>query len=401
MEGKSSKVNFVRNTALNVSNICEQQIFSQKKIQDLVADVVSILKESDDPEDILSETVNCSGSEYFQPRTLVLYLTLRKLSLNSLQKCKKFAFYLIRSLFVERQLLDKKQCKNRKWHSSPNQSTEISDIQSMRSPSNVKHAYDFENASMDIRGIEKIICISKYIKMNQQFAFNKLVLVMKIRNKALQCVEKMHKVLYLLTIRSLSNAFDLLKSENTYYKIYKKFFRIITKTVRHSITISGFNSMKAFSINKKQFNIKTKKGINSIRDILIIHVRRKFNSAFAILKNLVKCKTILSRVLKKIFKRFFHTLIKLSYYYCNKNRDKAFLLIKFINLKLKYIENTHNLFFILQDMSRNHSYKTKLFFFHQLKIASISSRSLNFLSKLKLKVLFSKVRRTNLSYNFS
>ena len=96
----------IRDIAINITNLCKQQVIGQQKIQGLLGDVVSMLDESLESSNLFSIANKDTEDAIFQPKNIIICLVMRKTANSLEKKLKKFAFYLIRSLNIEQKQLD-------------------------------------------------------------------------------------------------------------------------------------------------------------------------------------------------------------------------------------------------------------------------------------------------------
>ena len=92
----------IRDIAINITNLCKQQVIGQQKIQGLLGDVVSMLDESLESSNLFSIANKDTEDAIFQPKNIIICLVMRKTA-NSLETKLKIVLkhnsFLYKNLF--------------------------------------------------------------------------------------------------------------------------------------------------------------------------------------------------------------------------------------------------------------------------------------------------------------
>ncbi|CAG9315068.1 unnamed protein product [Blepharisma stoltei] len=93
----------IRKAVSLISDVCQQQLIGQQRVQTLISELIMILNEcfGEEHTNEILHALTDSGDGYFQPRELVFTLKFSLIAKKALSKKVKFAFNMIKCIFKE------------------------------------------------------------------------------------------------------------------------------------------------------------------------------------------------------------------------------------------------------------------------------------------------------------
>lgn len=95
----------IKKAALSLSELCGQQIISQNRAQSFIKEIINLIDLTLTPDEAIKIAEKLDRTYYsFVPKHVIICLSLKKFFNHLIQRHKKFAFYLIRSLAIEQKI---------------------------------------------------------------------------------------------------------------------------------------------------------------------------------------------------------------------------------------------------------------------------------------------------------
>lgn len=341
----------------------------------------------------------------YNPKDLIICLTLRKISLSIWTRQKKFTFYLIRSLFIEskRIPITKKNKTHRRYATGePRGKSPIQIFRKRKNEDlvrifrNLKGKYIikkiifrwFKHAKLQkIRKKEQLesckmvfmrflVRIWKRFRRNSQIEWEKKKIIVKF--------VKIQKKIWIAIAKGAWTAIKNLRYQEFISKEHefiheqkvlpivtskRKVFDVTTQTIKKDPK-KPFYSKKVLNTNRYQCS-----NIGPIMRVLLNNIYKTKNQAFYILKDIFRS--------QKLFKMNF-LLCSLCNTYSLSLKHSAYATLKTLYLNTKLVENTKILASSLNNVLIHYKYLYKFQAFHKILSHSWTCSKISKVAKHKL-----------------